>query len=57
MLVEGGVDITEVARWLGHKSINVTYAIYGHLLPNADERAIAALDAEFDRWSKAEKKE
>jgi len=51
MLVEGSVDITEVARWLGHRSINVTYAIYGHLLPNADERAIAALDAEFTRWS------
>jgi integrase len=57
MLVEGGVDTTEVARFLGHRNINVTYAIYGHLLPDANERAIAALDAEFERWSKAGRKE
>ncbi len=57
MLVEGGIDITEVARFLGHRNINVTYAIYGHLLPDANERAIAALDAEFERWSKAGSKE
>jgi hypothetical protein len=25
----------------------------GHLLPDANERAIATLDAEFERWSKA----
>lgn len=48
-----GVQITDVAKWLGHKSINVTYAIYGHLLPNADDKAIAALDGEYERWSKA----
>jgi integrase len=47
----------EVARFLGHRNINVTYAIYGHLLRDANERAIAALDAEFERWSKAGKKE
>jgi integrase len=43
-----------VARFLGHKNINVTYAIYGHLLPNANERVIAALDAEFERWSRGQ---
>jgi hypothetical protein len=37
-----------------HRNINVTYAIYGHLLPNANERAIAAFDREFAAWSKAE---
>jgi integrase len=52
MLVEGGIDITEVARFLGHKDINETYRTYGHLLPNANDKAIAALDAEFERWSK-----
>jgi integrase len=49
MLVEGGVDITEVARFLGHRDINETYRTYGHLLPNANDKAIAALDAEFGR--------
>lgn len=53
MLVEGGIDITELARFLGHRDINETYRTYGHLLPNANDKAIAALDAEFDRWSKA----
>ena len=57
MLVEGGIDITEVARFLGHRDINETYRTYGHLLPNANDKAIAALDAEFGRWSKADEKE
>jgi integrase len=41
MLVEGGIDITEVARFLGHRDINETYRTYGHLLPNATGGAIA----------------
>jgi integrase len=57
MLVEGGVDITEVARFLGHRDINETYRTYGHLLPNANDKAMAALDAEFGRWSKADEKQ
>jgi integrase len=57
MLVEAGVDITEVARFLGHDDINETYRTYGHLLPNANDKATAALDAEFGRWSKAGKEE
>jgi len=57
MLVEGGIDITEVARFLGHRDINETYRTYGHLLPNANDKAIAALDAEFGRWSKAAEQE
>jgi integrase len=55
MLVEGGIDITEVARFLGHRDINETYRTYGHLLPDANDKAIAALDAEFGRWSEAGK--
>jgi integrase len=26
-------DISVVAKWLGHESIDVTYRIYGHLIP------------------------
>lgn len=51
VLVEGGVDITEVARFLGHRDVNETYRTYGHLVPNANDKVIPALDAEFARWS------
>jgi integrase len=47
-----GVQITELAHFLGHRDINVTHQVYGHLLPPAAKRAVAALDAEFAEWSK-----
>jgi site-specific recombinase XerD len=40
-----GIPITEVSRWLGHKSIVVTHQIYGHLVPSSFDRACTALDA------------
>jgi integrase len=46
-----GVQITELAHFLGHKDINTTHSIYGHLLPSAAKRAVAALDAEYAEWS------
>jgi integrase len=42
------VPITDVAAWLGHSDINVTYSIYGHLVPSAWDRAVTALDAWHD---------
>jgi site-specific recombinase XerD len=39
-----GIPITEVSRWLGHKSIEVTHQIYGHLVPSSFDRARTALD-------------
>ncbi len=42
-----GIPITEVSRWLGHKSIEVTHQIYGHLVPSSFDRASAALDAAY----------
>src|SRR5208282_892570 len=48
-----GVQITELAMFLGHRNINVTHQVYGHLLPSAAKRAVAALDAEFTEWSKS----
>jgi integrase len=47
-----GVQITELAHFLGHRDINVTHQVYGHLLPSAAKRAVAALDGEFAEWSK-----
>ena len=40
-----GIPITEVSRWLGHKSIEVTHQIYGHLVSSSFDRARALLDA------------
>jgi integrase len=45
-----GVPITDVSRWLGHASINTTMSIYGHLVDDAEPRAVKALDAEYDSW-------
>jgi integrase len=47
-----GVPITDVAHWLGHRDVRVTYRIYGHLVPSAAARAIAVLDEEYAEWSK-----
>ena len=48
-----GVQITELAHFLGHRDINVTHQVYGHLLPSAAKRAVAALNAEFAEWTKS----
>lgn len=42
-----GIPITEVSRWLGHKSIEVTHQIYGHLVPSSWDRARTALDEAY----------
>jgi hypothetical protein len=43
----GSVPISEVSRWLGHKSITTTIDLYGHLVPEASGRARDALDKAF----------
>ena len=48
-----GVQITELAHFLGHRDINMTHNIYGHLLPSAAKRAIAALNDEYAEWFRA----
>jgi integrase len=44
-----GIPITEVPRWLGHKSIEVTHQIYGHLVPSSFDRARGALDNAYQK--------
>lgn len=44
----GGIPITDVSKWLGHTNIQVTYGIYGHLVPASWEHARQVLD---DEWS------
>lgn len=43
----GGIPITDVSKWLGHRDINTTYSIYGHLVPESWDRARAVLDQEW----------
>lgn len=44
------VPITDVAEWLGHREISVTYRIYAHLIPSAASRARSVLDSEYQAW-------
>jgi integrase len=48
-----GVPVTDVARWLGHRNIQVTYGLYSHFIPDSWDKARAALDAEYQEWSAA----
>jgi integrase len=56
-LLARNVPISDVAEWLGHKSINVTFAVYGHLIDSSMGRAVDALDAEYAEWKNPGKKE
>ncbi len=44
VLLSAGVPITDVAHFVGHKNINITHSIYGHLLPSAWDRGRQALE-------------
>ena len=48
-----GVPITDVSAWLGHKDINTTYSIYGHLVPSSVAKARVVLDDEYFAWKAA----
>jgi integrase len=48
-LIAAGVDILTVSRRVGHASAAITLSVYGHLVPNADDRAAQAIEAMFAR--------
>jgi integrase len=50
-LLSRGVPITDVARWMGHKDIRETYNTYMHFMPDAEDRALGVLNAEYAEWS------
>jgi integrase len=39
-----GLAITDVAEWMGHRSIDVTFKIYRHLMPGSIGKAAQVLD-------------
>lgn len=42
--LSNGIPITDVAEWMGHKSIEITYRIYRHLMPSSFGRAAKILN-------------
>ncbi|MFV2195296.1 tyrosine-type recombinase/integrase [Nocardiopsis sp. LOL_012] len=52
VMLARGVDITHVSRWLGHRQIQTTFAIYGHMVPTVAAEARAAMDAAFGELPK-----
>ena len=44
MLIEAGEPLNYVQQQLGHHSPAFTLAVYGHLLPRGDRRAVDRLD-------------
>ena len=45
LLIEGGESLKYVQEQLGHHSPAFTLAVYGHLIPRGDRRAVDRLDA------------
>ena len=39
-----GIPITDVAEWMGHRSLDVTFKIYRHLMPGSISKAAKLLD-------------
>ena len=46
-----GMPITDVSRFLGHRSIEITYRIYSHYIPDSFGRATEILNQEYLSWS------
>lgn len=49
--LSNGIPITDVSRWLGHRSVDTTFRIYSHFVPDAFERGRDILDREFTNLS------
>jgi integrase len=44
-LLRGGVDPKRVQEWLGHHSAGFTLDVYGHLMPNDEERSLLQVES------------
>ncbi|RAJ48583.1 site-specific recombinase XerD [Streptomyces sp. PsTaAH-130] len=43
--LSNGIPITDVAEWMGHKSLDVTFKIYRHLMPGSINKAARVLNS------------
>jgi integrase len=48
-MLDAGITIDKVSKFIGHASITITIDRYGHLLPGGEADAIARLDAYHQR--------
>ncbi|WP_433888457.1 tyrosine-type recombinase/integrase [Streptomyces sp. CA-111067] len=39
-----GIPITDVAEWMGHRSLDITFRVYRHLMPGSINKAAKVLD-------------
>jgi integrase len=44
-MLDAGITIDKVSKFMGHASITITIDRYGHLLPGGEADAIRLLDA------------
>jgi integrase len=52
-MLASGVDISAVARILGHSTPSTTLGIYAHVLPASEARAVATIDERLERAKRA----
>jgi integrase len=43
-LLAYNIPLTDVSRYLGHRDVNITYAVYSHLVPDSEQRAREVLE-------------
>lgn len=53
-LIAAGVDILTISRRLGHSSPTITLNIYGHLMPQTDDKAALAIEAALSKSTEIE---
>ena len=49
VLLDTRENIVAVSKWLGHSDASITLKIYAHMMPEADGRGRAAMDAWFEQ--------
>ena len=50
-MIAAGVNAKAIADYLGHSSIEVTFDLYGHLMPGNEAEAVALIGAYLERAS------
>jgi integrase len=53
ILIAAGVNAKAISTYLGHSSIQVTFDIYGHLMPGNEDVAVGLADAYLEKASAA----
>lgn len=47
VLLAAGESVVAVASWLGHQNAHLVLSVYGHLMPDSDDRMRKAVDAAY----------